>query len=63
MNLYLLIICLTLKTSYGWDSDQLEVFDIVEEVKVNFYELLNVSQVRLYTIWLDTRLDIRNIIV
>ncbi|GJQ76234.1 hypothetical protein Trydic_g1973 [Trypoxylus dichotomus] len=29
---------------YCWDSDQLEVFDIVEEVKVNFYEALNVSQ-------------------
>ncbi|KRT78176.1 Chaperone [Oryctes borbonicus] len=27
-----------------WDSDQLEVFDVVEEVKVNFYEALNVSQ-------------------
>lgn len=45
MNLYLLIICLNLGCSYGWDSDQLEVFDVVDEVKINFYELLNVSQV------------------
>lgn len=29
----------------AWDSAQLEVFDAVEEIKVNFYELLNVTQV------------------
>ena len=33
---------------YAWDTDQLEVFDIVEEIKVNFYEALNVSQVSLH---------------
>lgn len=29
----------------AWDSEQLEVFDVVEEVKENFYNLLNVSRV------------------
>lgn len=29
----------------AWDSEQLEVFDVVEEVKENFYNLLNISQV------------------
>lgn len=27
-----------------WDSDQLEVFDVVDEVKDNFYELLNITK-------------------
>ncbi|KAH1015555.1 hypothetical protein HUJ05_013263 [Dendroctonus ponderosae] len=27
-----------------WDSDQLEVFDVVDEVKENFYDLLNISK-------------------
>lgn len=30
---------------YAWDSEQLEVFDVVDEVKQNFYELLNISKV------------------
>ncbi|KAF7279057.1 hypothetical protein GWI33_007691 [Rhynchophorus ferrugineus] len=28
----------------AWDSEQLEVFDIVDEVKENFYEVLNISK-------------------
>ncbi|RZC33788.1 dnaJ -like subfamily C member 1 [Asbolus verrucosus] len=28
----------------AWDSEQLEVFDVVDEVKENFYTLLNISQ-------------------
>ncbi|KAG5882739.1 hypothetical protein JTB14_004035 [Gonioctena quinquepunctata] len=28
----------------AWDSEQLEVFDAVDEVKQNFYQLLNISQ-------------------
>lgn len=46
MYLFIFILSLTLHNSYGWDSEQLEVFDIVEEVKVNFYELLNLTQVQ-----------------
>lgn len=30
---------------HAWDSDDLEVFDVVEEVGVNFYTLLGVPQV------------------
>jgi len=29
----------------GWNSDDLELFDLVEEVNQNFYELLGVSEV------------------
>ena len=29
----------------GWDSEDLELFDVVEEVNQNFYELLGVEQV------------------
>lgn len=31
--------------SAAWDNDELEVFDVVEEVNQNFYELLGVAQV------------------
>lgn len=41
------IVCLTLVTSAtAWDDDDFEVFDVVEEVNQNFYELLGVTQVR-----------------
>ena len=33
------------RCSFAWDSEELEVFDVVEEVKENFYELLNISKV------------------
>lgn len=28
-----------------WDQDQLDVFDVVEEVNQNFYQLMNIPQV------------------
>lgn len=31
----------------AWDDGDLEVFDVVEEVNQNFYELLGVGQVRI----------------
>nr|CAG4645043.1 EOG090X0BHG [Leptodora kindtii] len=31
-------------SSYAWDQSELEIFDLVEEVNQNFYELLNVPQ-------------------
>lgn len=34
-----------LRSSYAWDNDELEVFDVVEEVNQNFYEVLGVTQV------------------
>jgi len=30
----------------GWNSEDLELFDLVEEVNQNFYDVLGVSQVR-----------------
>lgn len=32
--------------SAAWDNEELEVFDVVEEVNQNFYDLLGVSQVK-----------------
>lgn len=29
----------------AWDDDDLEIFDVVEEVNQNFYELIGVAQV------------------
>jgi len=33
------------RSSYAWDNDDLEVFDVVEEVNQNFYDVLGVTQV------------------
>ena len=33
--------------SSAWDTDELEVFDVVEEVNQNFYELMGISQVNI----------------
>lgn len=33
------------RSSYAWDNDELEVFDVVEEVNQNFYDVLGVTQV------------------
>ena len=30
---------------YGWDSVDLELFDLVEEIKDNFYDILGLKQV------------------
>lgn len=42
----LLFILLRCTDVYGWDSIDLELFDIVEEVKDNFYDVLGLKQVR-----------------
>lgn len=36
------------RSSCAWDNDELEVFDVVEEVNQNFYDVLGVTQVFLY---------------
>lgn len=44
--LLLLIFFLGLaRGAYGWDNEELEIFDIVEEVNQNFYELMGLKQV------------------
>ncbi|XP_066155724.1 uncharacterized protein F54F2.9 [Euwallacea fornicatus] len=40
----MLLMIMCTKTSHAWDSEQLEVFDVVDAVKDNFYEMLNISQ-------------------
>lgn len=51
---FIAIILITLQflnicnVSVAWDDDELEVFDVVEEVNQNFYQLLGVTQVKIY---------------
>jgi len=40
----LVLLYLTTKV-VGWNNEDLELFDIVEEVNQNFYDVLGVSQV------------------
>jgi len=42
---FLLLLMLTPQHSLCWDSAEMEVFDVVEEVNTNFYELMGISQV------------------
>lgn len=47
MKLHILLFVLTIWSSsvHGWDSVEMEVFDVVEEVNQNFYELMGISPV------------------
>ena len=29
----------------AWDNEELEIFDLVEEINLNFYQILGVNQV------------------
>ncbi|XP_011497522.1 PREDICTED: dnaJ homolog subfamily C member 1-like [Ceratosolen solmsi marchali] len=42
--LWLLCACWCTSRAVAWDNEELEVFDVVEEVNKNFYELLGVPQ-------------------
>ncbi|CAG9865280.1 unnamed protein product [Phyllotreta striolata] len=44
MFVYLVILLISSNSIQAWDSEQLEVFDAVDEVKQNFYELLNITK-------------------
>ena len=33
---------------HGWDQAELDLFDLVEEVGENFYDILHVEQVRIF---------------
>ena len=37
-------ICLSLTPSLAWDSDEMDLFDLVEEVNKNFYEVMGLDQ-------------------
>lgn len=45
MKIFYVFLLVYVHTCSAWDSDQLEVFDVVDEVKENFYDLLNISKV------------------
>lgn len=45
LNSVFVIFTLGIFSSSAWDSEDLEVFDVVEEVGENFYSLLGVPQV------------------
>lgn len=42
--LNLLLLCSCCCGALAWDSEELEIFDLVEEINQNFYEFMNISQ-------------------
>lgn len=49
-TLWLLLVVLSLDAVQCWDSEEMEIFDLVEEVNTNFYTLLGVAEVTVQTI-------------
>ena len=43
----LVVFCLCFCYVSAWTTDDLELFDLVEDVNKNFYELLDISQVNI----------------
>lgn len=43
-TLWLLLVVLSLGSVQCWDNEELEIFDLVEEVNINFYTLLGVAE-------------------
>lgn len=44
--IYLLVLCMSCILEVKcWDSEELEIFDLVEEINENFYSLLGIKQV------------------
>ncbi|GFN90663.1 Dnaj-like protein subfamily c member 1 [Plakobranchus ocellatus] len=44
MLLKIILMSTLLVSCIGWDTDDLEIFDLVEEVNANFYEVFGISQ-------------------
>jgi DnaJ family protein C protein 1 len=42
---WLFLMVLSLDAVQCWDNEELEIFDLVEEVNTNFYTLLGVTEV------------------
>jgi hypothetical protein len=42
---WLLLVFLLTDAVHCWDNEELEIFDLVEEVNINFYTLLGVPEV------------------
>lgn len=45
INKYLIVIPILFTPVFSWTTDDFALFDLVEEVNENFYELFNVQQV------------------
>ena len=47
MNLIfkLILICTLCMSVRAWDTDELEIFDLVEEINKNFYDFMGITQV------------------
>lgn len=39
------IFLVTFTRCFCWDNDEFEIFDLVEEINANFYDVLGVAQV------------------
>ncbi|GFR90677.1 DnaJ homolog subfamily C member 1-like [Elysia marginata] len=44
ISLCIFLIAALLSSCYSWDTDDLEIFDLVEEVNANFYDVFGISQ-------------------
>jgi len=47
-TLAVIILITVIKSAKSWENSDLEMFDLVEEVGQNFYEVLGIPQVRLH---------------
>ena len=53
--LILLNISCTIHPIKAWDTDDLEIFDLVEEINKNFYEVFGIGQVNSLPIMSDNK--------
>ncbi len=51
-GVFLLLIALSFNGGQCWDQEELDVFDLVEEIGLedNFYEIMGVDQVKLFNL-------------
>lgn len=45
---YLIVLTVLICGVHCWDHQELEIFDLVEEINENFYTVLGINQVCLY---------------
>lgn len=46
-SVVLLTLC-SLRSAFAWDNDDLEIFDLVELINLNFYKLMGINEVRFH---------------
>lgn len=44
-SLNLILVTVLLSSCHAWDQSELEIFDLIEEINQNFYDVLGVPQV------------------